>query len=51
MDQIISCFHYQINSDGYDNEINYLIIQSANLKNSRENLASAANTLQKIAEC
>lgn len=51
MDQIISCFHYQINSDGYDNEINCLIIQSANLKNSRENLASAANTLQKIAEC
>ena len=51
LDQVISCFHYQINSDGYDREVNGLITQSTNLKSTRENLASAANTLQQIAEC
>ena len=50
LDQVISCFHYQINSDGYDREVNGLITQSTNLKSTRENLASAANTLQQIAE-
>lgn len=45
VDQIISCFHYQINTNRYDREVDQLIVQSQNLKNCRENLLSASNTL------
>ena len=51
VDQIISCFHYQINTNKYDSEVDQLIVQSQNLKNCRENLLSATNTLQQITEC